>query len=53
MSKMMKRTVAMLSLVMLLIGLIYVPMEAQAANDFSQLIERFEKRIHDLKLTFC
>ena len=27
------------------------PADAQAANDFSQLIERFEKRIHDLKLT--
>lgn len=27
------------------------PTDAQAANDFSQLIERFEKRIHDLKLT--
>lgn len=24
------------------------PADAQAANDFSQLIERFEKRIHDL-----
>ena len=27
------------------------PADAQAANDFAQLIERFEKRIHDLKLT--
>ena len=27
------------------------PADAQAANDFSQLIERFDKRIHDLKLT--
>ena len=27
------------------------PADAQVANDFSQLIERFEKRIHDLKLT--
>ena len=27
------------------------PADAQIANDFSQLIERFEKRIHDLKLT--
>lgn len=27
------------------------PADAQAANDFSQLIGRFEKRIHDLKLT--
>ena len=27
------------------------PADAQAANDFSQLIARFEKRIHDLKLT--
>ena len=27
------------------------PADAQAASDFSQLIERFEKRIHDLKLT--
>ena len=27
------------------------PADAQAANDFSKLIERFEKRIHDLKLT--
>ena len=27
------------------------PSDAQAASDFSQLIERFEKRIHDLKLT--
>lgn len=27
------------------------PADAQAANDFSQLVERFEKRIHDLKLT--
>ena len=27
------------------------PADAQAANDFSQLIERFEKRNHDLKLT--
>ena len=27
------------------------PADAQTANDFSQLIERFEKRIHDLKLT--
>lgn len=27
------------------------PTDAQAANDFAQLIERFEKRIHDLKLT--
>lgn len=27
------------------------PADAQATNDFSQLIERFEKRIHDLKLT--
>lgn len=27
------------------------PADAQASNDFSQLIERFEKRIHDLKLT--
>ena len=27
------------------------PADAQAANDFSQLIDRFEKRIHDLKLT--
>ena len=27
------------------------PADAQAANDFSQLLERFEKRIHDLKLT--
>ena len=27
------------------------PSDAQAANDFSQLIERFDKRIHDLKLT--
>ena len=34
MSKMMKRTVAVLSLVMLLVGLIYVPMEASAANEF-------------------
>ena len=34
MSKMMKRTVALLSLVMLLMGLIYVPMEAEAANLF-------------------
>ena len=34
MSKMMKRTVAVLSLVMLLVGLIYVPMEANAANEF-------------------
>ena len=34
MSKMMKRTVALLSLVMLVMGLIYVPMEAEAANLF-------------------
>ena len=34
MSKMMKRTVAMLTLVMLLVGLVYVPIEADAANDF-------------------
>lgn len=34
MSKMMKRTIALLSLVMLLMGLIYVPMEAEAANLF-------------------
>jgi len=27
------------------------PADAQAASDFSQLIERFDKRIHDLKLT--
>ena len=27
------------------------PADAQIANDFSQLIGRFEKRIHDLKLT--
>ncbi|MDO5300195.1 MAG: toxic anion resistance protein [Clostridia bacterium] len=27
------------------------PADAQAANDFAQLIDRFEKRIHDLKLT--
>ena len=27
------------------------PSDAQAASDFSQLIERFDKRIHDLKLT--
>lgn len=27
------------------------PADAQTANDFAQLIERFEKRIHDLKLT--
>ena len=27
------------------------PADAQIANDFSQLISRFEKRIHDLKLT--
>ena len=27
------------------------PADAQTANDFSQLIDRFEKRIHDLKLT--
>ena len=27
------------------------PADAQTANDFSQLIERFDKRIHDLKLT--
>lgn len=27
------------------------PADAQVANDFAQLIERFEKRIHDLKLT--
>ena len=27
------------------------PADAQAANDFAQLVERFEKRIHDLKLT--
>ena len=27
------------------------PSDAQIANDFSQLIDRFEKRIHDLKLT--
>ena len=27
------------------------PADSQAANDFAQLIERFEKRIHDLKLT--
>ena len=27
------------------------PSDAQAANDFAQLIDRFEKRIHDLKLT--
>ena len=27
------------------------PSDAQAASDFAQLIERFEKRIHDLKLT--
>ena len=27
------------------------PADAQIANDFSQLIERFERRIHDLKLT--
>ena len=34
MSKMMKRTVAVLSMIMLLVGLIYVPMEANAANEF-------------------
>ena len=34
MSKLMKRTVAFLSLVMLLMGLVYVPMEAEAANEF-------------------
>ena len=34
MNKLMKRTIAVLSLVMLLIGLIYVPMEAEAANAF-------------------
>jgi len=27
------------------------PADAQAANDFAQLIDRFEKRVHDLKLT--
>ncbi len=27
------------------------PGDAQAANDFAQLIDRFEKRVHDLKLT--
>ena len=27
------------------------PADAQAANDFSQLIDRFEKRVYDLKLT--
>ncbi|MBR5559931.1 MAG: toxic anion resistance protein [Clostridia bacterium] len=27
------------------------PADAQIASDFSQLIERFDKRIHDLKLT--
>lgn len=27
------------------------PADAQAASDFSQLIDRFDKRIHDLKLT--
>ena len=27
------------------------PADAQAANDFAQLVDRFEKRIHDLKLT--
>ena len=27
------------------------PADAQTASDFSQLIERFDKRIHDLKLT--
>ena len=27
------------------------PADAQVANDFAQLIDRFEKRIHDLKLT--
>lgn len=34
MSKLMKRTVALLSLVMLLMGLVYVPIEAEAANAF-------------------
>ena len=34
MSKTMKRAVAMLSLIMLLAGLIYVPMKADAANEF-------------------
>lgn len=34
MNKRMKRSVAFLSLVMLLVGLIYVPMEAEAANLF-------------------
>ncbi len=27
------------------------PADAQAANDFAQLIDRYEKRVHDLKLT--
>ncbi len=27
------------------------PADAQAASDFSQLIDRFDKRVHDLKLT--
>lgn len=27
------------------------PADAQTANDFAQLIDRFEKRVHDLKLT--
>ena len=27
------------------------PADAQAANDFAQLIDRFDKRVHDLKLT--
>ena len=27
------------------------PADAQAANDFAQLVDRFEKRVHDLKLT--
>ena len=34
MNKLMKRSIAFLSLVMLLVGLIYVPMEAEAANLF-------------------
>ena len=34
MSKMIKRTVALLTLVMLLVGMVYVPMEADAANEF-------------------
>ena len=34
MSKLMKRTVALFALVMLLVGMVYVPMEAEAANEF-------------------